>query len=70
MRVSAGQTNSRGHSAQNNGGIKTKESLLRLQQYETLLDLFGENYCACHENDHCKKVLSDKFRCLLKSPLS
>ena len=70
MRVSAGQTNSRGHSTQNNGGLKTKETMMRQQQYETLLDLYGDNYCACAENDCCKKILQEKFKCLVKSPLS
>lgn len=45
--------------------IKTKETLQRQQLYETLLDLYGDNYCAC-QNKHCKGHLNNKFRTLLK----
>ena len=49
-----------------NGDIRSKEDLQRQQQYQTLLDLYGDNYCSC-DNEHCKAHLNSKMRVFLQT---
>lgn len=75
QRISTGQQSGsnrvqiNGSGGSGSAGVRTKESIQRQQQYETLLDLYGDNYCAC-QNDHCKNDLSSKFKGLLKTKIS